>query len=848
MGRWCSTKFPGKGNHSIRFISAYRCVKNIHGPLSVWNQQRYLLDLQHTNTDPIEKFDEDLFCFLRQCLEAGETIVLGIDANTDTRSGAFPSKLYELGLINIFLRKFGSRIPPTYARGSLPIDSIYTSASLQSSRAGFLKIYCDHRILWIDIPQEAAFGRHLHSNSQTSSSRLQLQDPRVVTRYTGFLESFLTEHQILSRLERLQQVMASNPSAADIKEYNQIDAIRTKGILLADKKCRKLRMGHVPFSPRLVVLWQKIRAWQLVLRKCRGAKIDSKYMKRVLKAADIADISLITESDASENLNAVRRNYMQVKREAASIRSTWLEEVATARLSEGNLSIAQEIRNLTSRERQRQEARTIRNSLSGSNRKALCSIEVPADDGSWMELSERTDIERALHSELASRFNQAATTPFCQEPLRSEVGPCATTTSARDILSGTYTPDNIDYWAAQLIPFLKQEIPTTGPTYYSIQQHIAGWKRVKERTSAGPSGITIPHMKAHGRSFLLSNIDTIMSNLPYVHGFSPSRWRKGLDVMLEKKPGIRKINTLRAILLYEADFNQNNKCLGREMLYRAEDYQAVAREQFGSRKNLSATDQSLNMALTFDIWRQLRQNGALCSNDAKSCYDRIVHNCASLCMQRIGTPIQPIISMFQTIQQLSHHVRTVFGESLQGYTHTGDIPIQGVGQGNGAGPQIWALVSTPVLNMLRSKGLGAKFTSSISHHTTDLVGYAFVDDTDLVASKPSISPEEVNVSIQNSLTAWEGGIRATGGAIVPEKSHWYLVDFGWKDGVPFYQPVQNSPGTLEVQDAGGQIHHLRQLEPWEAVRTLGVRLAPDGNMDTQYEHMLEHASLWADKL
>jgi hypothetical protein len=217
-------------------------------------------------------------------------------------------------------------------------------------------------------------------------------------------------------------------------------------------------------------------------------------------------------------------------------------------------------------------------------------------------------------------------------------------------------------------------------------------------------------------------------------------------------------------------------------------------------------------------------------------------------MQRVGTPIQPIISMFQTIQQLSHHVRTVFGESIQGYTHLGDIPIQGVGQGNGAGPQIWALVSTPVLNMLRSKGLGANFTSSISRHTTDLVGYAFVDDTDLVASKPNISSAEVNVLIQNSLTAWEGGIRPTGGAIVPEKSHWYLVEFGWRDGVPYYQPVQNSPGKLEVKDAGGHKHHLRQLEPWEAVQTLGVRLAPDGNMTTQYEYMFEQASLWADKL
>jgi hypothetical protein len=147
------------------------------------------------------------------------------------------------------------------------------------------------------------------------------------------------------------------------------------------------------------------------------------------------------------------------------------------------------------------------------------------------------DVERALQSELASRFNQAASTPFCQDPLLSDVGPYATTTRANAILRGNYSSPDIDHWASQLLPFLQQEIPTEIPKYCSIHQHIAGWKRVKERTSAGPSGITIPHMKAHGKSILLSNVDTILANLPYIHGFSPERWRKGLDVMLGKSQG-----------------------------------------------------------------------------------------------------------------------------------------------------------------------------------------------------------------------------------------------------------------------------------------------------------------------
>jgi hypothetical protein len=138
----------------------------------------------------------------------------------------------------------------------------------------------------------------------------------------------------------------------------------------------------------------------------------------------------------------------------------------------------------------------------------------------------------------------------------------------------------------------------------------------------------------------------------------------------------------------------------------------VAKEQYGSRKNMAAIEQ--------------------CSNDAKSCYDRIVYSVASLYMQRIGVEEPPIVCMFTTIQNLHHSIRTVYGDSA--LTFTGQlwtVPIQGVGHGNGAGPQIWAVVSTPVLNMLRHEGYGAYFRTAITGTTISFVGYAFVDDTDL---------------------------------------------------------------------------------------------------------------------
>ena len=77
--------------------------------------------------------------------------------------------------------------------------------------------------------------------------------------------------------------------------------------------------------------------------------------------------------------------------------------------------------------------------------------------------------------------------------------------------------------------------------------------------------------------------------------------------MLEKKKGNFNVDKLRAILLYEADFNQNNKYIGIEMMYTAEALQTLAVEQYGSRKNFSAVDHSLNKTLTFDLIRQLNR-------------------------------------------------------------------------------------------------------------------------------------------------------------------------------------------------------------------------------------------------
>jgi len=56
---------------------------------------------------------------------------------------------------------------------------------------------------------------------------------------------------------------------------------------------------------------------------------------------------------------------------------------------------------------------------------------------------------------------------------------------------------------------------------------------------------------------------------------------------------------------------------------------------------------------------------AICSNDAKGCYNYIVLIVAALCLCRLGTPEPVVQSMVLTIQGMQHHIWSTYGNSTQ---------------------------------------------------------------------------------------------------------------------------------------------------------------------------------------
>ena len=109
------------------------------------------------------------------------------------------------------------------------------------------------------------------------------------------------------------------------------------------------------------------------------------------------------------------------------------------------------------------------------------------------------------------------------------------------------------------------------------------------------------------------------------------------------------------------------------------------------------------------------------------------------------------------------------------------------------------LVSIPIINMSKAAGFGFKVKNVMSHETFSFVCYAFVDDTDLVHSLTDNLGLNAHIhKMQEVVDTWEGGLRASGGALVPDKSYWYQIHFTFTNNKWRYLSIEDTPAHLSI--------------------------------------------------
>jgi hypothetical protein len=181
-----------------------------------------------------------------------------------------------------------------------------------------------------------------------------------------------------------------------------------------------------------------------------------------------------------------------------------------------------------------------------------------------------------------------------------------------------------------------------------------------------------------------------MMSIPFQVGIVPDRWKKVLDIMLEKTQVDSRCHRLRIIALLESNLNHAKRVLiGCCLLHLMEDNHLLTEMQFGSRPGQQCTSAVLKKVLCHDHVRLLKQTEAFVENDAVGCYNRLINNLILMVILKLGLS-ESITTMLGTLWDTTFHLtKTIYGASSATYGSTSDMPLYGPGQGSMCGPLFW---------------------------------------------------------------------------------------------------------------------------------------------------------------
>jgi hypothetical protein len=424
--------------------------------------------------------------------------------------------------------------------------------------------------------------------------------------------------------------------------------------------------------------------------------------------ASYFDKTMTVKECASELRNA-KAKFKDVLDEATSNGDLYEVEVATARaerryphIVEDNVMQAQEREERIEKEvKQRETRRSTQKSFrklgyqirghvkpNSTKKSSLNRLDVQTEDGLWRQIVGKTQVEEHLIERNVEQFSHAGATPLGYTELGRELGHTGDTPMAEAILDGTLEHDSLaDKALAAILKQLRKH-----PNVQDIIQPIvtevdfkSAFKCVPEKTASSFSGRGVHHYKACAEGSdnrlvdIQSAIHAAMMTVPLATGLFPERWKKAIDVMLEKIPGVVRSNKLRIIQLLEADLNQVLRiAFARKITKLAKNNKGIISDHQYYRAHATCMTPVLNKLLTVQLLTQKPTEGIVFNNDAKDCYDRIISGVALASLRRLGYSKESVKMLGLLWAQMEHHVCTGFGVSDKTYGSTTEKLLYGI--------------------------------------------------------------------------------------------------------------------------------------------------------------------------
>jgi hypothetical protein len=866
LGRWSGFKLNTNFGHQLNIITVYQSTRS-EGIYTTYQQQAHYFRSQGIiNPDPRKILMSDLTDLVSDFNRNKEETIVLIDANDNplARNSLLSNFLSNTSLVSLI--KNPQHHPATYTRGSQCIDFIFGSIRLLDhvQVSGISAFFeppwpnTDHRGLFVDIDEIGLFGATLETIPLPIRRTITSKSKKQILKFIDTIHKTNVVDTLLTNLTNLQE--CATWTQLQHQQLEDIDVEFTKLLLDAESKCAI--PTDFPWSPTLHQAFVIYQFWTTTYHGIRN-NIDTSEQVSALQSQLPPDTVFQNNKSRStiKQLRHARKTLINCRLRAQELREDYLELLQEIAIEQGNLSKSEAIRQLANRERQARCWRTFKMLRQGSSiQGGLSHILIPNtqnNNDSFQRIYEKEKIDECLLDRNIEHFSQADGTPFTVSPLIDILGEDGCSPIALQILEGNI-PHNLPKIPTLLLQKL-QRVRDPIPITFSLQDMCDGFSKWREKTTTSPSNKHLgiykaliaadkhlsessnPNEPKSSKIFTANKclqIQHLLMTLAIDHCHTYQRWTTVHNFLIEKIPGIPRIDKLRVIHLYEADWSLIQKFFVAHKLNNlASQHKTVPVEQAGGRPGRSAIELAACRVFTFETMRLQRLSGAVLYNDAKACYDRVIENLSNMALMKQGLPLELAKLHSQTFTKIQYYIKHKLGIGNTPHSHRNPKPIYGVGQGSTDAPSRWGFVCDPLLEIYKELANDAIITSPLSTTTTNHKISGFVDDTTTLQIKHFTAMIYIILFLQHDAQTWERLLHTSGGKLEIQKCVFAL--FEWTSdhwGRPTLKKSTNN--TLHIRNSDTQqIATIPQMATSEAYKYVGVQIAPDGNMTSQIKDL-----------
>jgi len=452
LGRFTWQEILLDGQRTLLIVTAYRVVQRRTtgcGPTtSMMQQWRKLREQGNNDPKPRQQILDDLTVFLKPYEQAGNEILIMIDANDPIDSMPMDKFMDDLNLCDLMSDYLPATPPTTYQRGRQKIDHIVGTMGINLA---MIRAYVipfgtdspksDHAICGIDFSMDVLCGitpESLYDPTHPSARQLWSTDVKAAANYVEMVERRFQADNIAERVTKLLQRCETTGRCTSHDEsiLNAIDANITWILLWAETKCKRAK-GH-DWSPLLASAGRTVIAakWNLSSIMHGRTQIPPNIPRAVAISNAKGQIK-----DAYSLLRKVQKN-------AKQIRETFLEDRAEHLAETREVTKAAALKQLIAAERSSSIFKRLGIWFKGKEYTSMDRMLVPDDpddliNTTWSTVIEAQALFEVLTKDSQEHFHQAAETPFVSGPIAEKIGPFADNEYCDAVLEGNFDFEDI---------------------------------------------------------------------------------------------------------------------------------------------------------------------------------------------------------------------------------------------------------------------------------------------------------------------------------------------------------------------------------------------------------------------